>query len=179
MSNSTEVQNLAGWFADLQKLRIACAKTNTSAKKMDLLTFANSKITTVLPSANEQGQFIIDAKTALSIDIAPDDLSTNFSTFEALLDNFSPLPTFVAVLLKTLAAGSFPQGSMADFLSAKIGAAFPGGGAGTVWSNAAKMVASAIPAVCFSSTLQVALAKTVDDGSQQVSNLVNQVAVLG
>jgi len=64
---------------------------------MDLLTFANAPITGLLPSANEQGQFAINAKAALGIVIEPDDLTTNFSTFEALLDNFSNLPTFVAV----------------------------------------------------------------------------------
>jgi hypothetical protein len=95
------------------------------------------------------------------------------------LDNFSALPTFVAAYLKTFAAGSYQSGSIADFLDAMVGSAFPGGSSGASWSNATKMFASVIPAVCFSSTLQTALVKTVNDPTQKVTNLVNQIAVLG
>jgi hypothetical protein len=179
--NDPNQTNLENWFTFLLDLQVGCAKINTSAdpKKMTLLVFAYSKITTLLPSANEQGQFIINAKALPGIDIAPNDLSSRFSTFKDLLVNFSDLPTLLAICLRQSAAGTFPSGTLKNFLSATVSAAFPGGSAGPNWTAANQLLASAIPLVCFTTTLQTAAANTVDGGTQMVSALRDQIAVLG
>jgi hypothetical protein len=41
------------------------------------------------------------------------------------------------------------------------------------------MLQSVMPAVCFSSKLQAAVAKTADDGTKKVTDLVNQISTLG
>jgi hypothetical protein len=174
-------QNLANWFTFLLNLQMGCAKINTSAdpQRMTLLTFANSKITTLLPSANEQGQFIINAKASPGIDIAPNDLSNRFSTFKDLLINFNDFPTLLAICLRQCAAGAFPGGTLKNFLAATVNAAFPGGSAGANWSTAQQLLVSAIPAVCFTATLQGSAAGTVDGGAKTVSALRDQIAGLG
>jgi hypothetical protein len=173
--------NLGNWFAFLLDLQTGCAKINTSAdpKKMTLLAFANAKITALLPSANEQGQFIINAKVSPGIDIAPNDLFTRFSTFKDLQVNFNNLPDLLAMCLRDCAAGAFPSGTLKSFLAATISAAFPGGSTGPNWSAAKQLLTSTIPAVCFTTTLQTAAAKTVDGGTQTVSSLRDQIAALG
>jgi|SRR5215472_12224027 len=177
MPDSLDKRNLERWFANLLELQNDCSM-NTSVKDLDLLTFANTTITSVLPSPNEQQQFIINVKGAPGFDISMADLTT-FSTFEALLDNFSPLPTLVGAFLRTLAVGSFPTGSLVDFFKAAVSSAFPGGSTGTQWTNASSQLTSVIPVVCFSGKLQAAAAKTVDDSTKAVRDLVNQIAELG
>lgn len=174
-------QNLENWFTFLLDLQIACAKINTSAdpQKMTLLAFANSKITTLLPSVNEQGQFIINAKASPGIDIAPNDLSTRFSTFRDLLINFSALPDLLAICLRECAADPFPSETLKSLLAATVNVAFPGGAAGANWSSARQLLTSAIPPVCFTETFQTAVAKTVDQGTQTVSAIRDQIAALG
>jgi hypothetical protein len=177
MSDSIEKQNLVRWFSYLHELQSACS-FNTSVKTMDILTFANSKIVAILPSPNEQAQFILNSKTSPGFDVPTSDLTT-YATFEALLDHFNPLPTYVGAYLQTVSAGSYPSGSLADFFSALISAAFPGGSKGTYWTTALGLLTSVVPSVCFSAKLQVAVATTVDDPSKKVSDLVNQIATLG
>jgi hypothetical protein len=177
MPDSIEKQNLLDWFTYLHALQSACS-FNTSVKTMDLLTYANAKIASILPSNNEQAQFILNAKSSPGFDLSPADLTT-YATFEALLDHFNPLPTYVGAYLQTLAAGNFPSGSFVDFLDAGISTAFPGGSKGSTWSPAVQMLTSIIPAVCFSQKLQTAVATTLDDTTKKVSDLVNQIAALG
>ncbi len=178
MPDSTEKQNLARWFTLLHALQNA-SSFNTSVKTLTLLEFANAKIATILPSANEQQQFINNVGASnIGVMISIADL-TNSDTFEALLDINNPLPTFVGLYLRTLASGAFPGGSMADFLSAPISSAFPGGSSGTAWTTAIGMLSSVIPSVCLSAKLQAAVAKTVDDPTNKVSDVVNQIAKLG
>ena len=177
MPNSIQKQNLMRWFTYLHALQDDCS-FNTSVKTMTLLEFANAKISTIMPSPNEQGQFILNAGKSPGFDLSTDDL-TNYATFEALLDHFNPLPTYVGLYLQTAAAGTFPSGSFADFLNASISAAFPGGSSGPSWTTAMGLLTSVIPAVCFSAKLQTAVAATVDDSSKKVSDVVNQIATLG
>jgi hypothetical protein len=178
MADSTEKQNVAQWFGDLHTIQDACSSINTGTASLDLLKFANTTIATVLPSGNEQGQFALNVKTSMGLDISAAQL-TKYATFEALLDHFSSLVGTIADYLQTLAAAPYPGGSSADFTSAKISAAFPGGSKGASWVNANGLLASVIPAACFSATLQTAIARTVDDPTKLVSDLVNQIAVLG
>jgi hypothetical protein len=177
MSDSIEKQNLLRWFTYLHALQSDCS-INTTVKTLDLLTFANSTIVTILPSSNEQSQFIIEVKSSPGFDLSISDLST-YATFEALLDHFNPLPTYVAAYIQTVAAASYPSGSLADFLSAAITAAFPGGSKGAPWALALSLLTSAIPSVCLTAKLQAAVATTVNDVTKKVSDVVNQIATLG
>jgi hypothetical protein len=177
MANSIEGQDVELWFSYLRDLQSACS-INTSVKSMDLLTFANSKIATILSSANDQNQFIIEAKESPGFDLALGNLTT-YTTFEALLDHFNPLPTYLGMLLQTTAAQPYPSGGVADFLNALISSAFPGGTHGTLWTTALGLLASVIPSICFSSKFQSDVAITVDDPSKKISDLVNQIAILG
>lgn len=177
VADSIEKQNIMRWFSYLQALQSDCTM-NTSVKTMTLLVFANSTITTILPSPNEQNQFILNARSSPGFDLSTTDV-TSYATFEALLDHFNPLPTYVGAYVQTVSAGAYPKGSLADFLSAPISAAFPGGSSGTPWKAAMGLLTSVIPAVCLSATLQAAVATTVDDPTKKVSDAVNQIATLG
>jgi len=178
VADSTEKQNLLRWFTLLHALQDACS-FNTSVKTMTLLEFANATITTTLPSANEQQQFINNVTASnTGLMFSTDDLS-NSTSFEALLDLDNPLASYVGLYLRTLASGTYPSGSFADFLDALISSAFPGGSSGPAWTNAMGGLTSVIPAVCLSARLQAAVAKTVDDATKKVSDVVNQIATLG
>ena len=177
MSNSIEKQNLLRWFTYLHALQSDCS-INTSVSDLDLLKFANSTILTLLPSNNQQQQFILNVSTSPGFDISIPDLST-YSTFEALLDHFNPLPTYIAAYAQTVSANPYPSGSLADFLNAPASGAFPGGSTGSDWTVAVGLLTSAIPSVCFSNSLQLAVAKTVGDPTKKVSDVVNQIATLG
>jgi hypothetical protein len=177
VADSIEKQNLMRWFSYLHALQSDCSM-NTSVKTMTLLVFANSTITTILPSSNEQGQFIVNVAASPGFDLSIPDLTT-YATFEALLDHFNPLPTYVAAYIQTVSTGSFPNGSLADFLNASISAAFPGGSGGPSWKTAMGLLTSVIPSVCLSDTLQTAVATTVNDSTKKVSDVVNQIATLG
>src|SRR5579863_1496358 len=109
MADSIQKQNLLQWFTYLHSLQTACS-FNTSTVTMDLLTFANAPIAKMLTSLNEQQQFILNASKSPGFDISPTDLTT-YASFEALLDYFNPLPTYVAAYLQTVAAGTYPSGS--------------------------------------------------------------------
>jgi hypothetical protein len=177
VADSIEKQNLLLWFSYLHALQSACS-FNTSVNTMDLLEFANQKIVTILPSSNQQAQFILNCKTSPGFDISPS-LLTPDMTFKALLNHFNPLPTYVGAYLQTVSAGSYPSGSLVDFLAAAISAAFPGGSKGASWTQALGLLTSVIPSICLSAKLQAAVATTVDDKTKKVSDLVNQIATLG
>lgn len=169
-------QAVALWFTYLRELQADCI--NTNASKMDLLTFANTKILTALPTTAEQNAFIVAAKGAPGFDLSTSQLST-YATFEALLDHFNPLTTYVGVLLQSLAASPFPSGAAADFWKASIATAFPGGSNGAPWQAAMQALASVIPAVCFTAGFQTKVNSTVDAANSKMSDVITQIAVLG
>jgi hypothetical protein len=177
MSRVSPSDALAQWFTYLRAFQSACS-FNTNVPTMDLLTFANSAITVVLPTANEQNQFIVTVSTSPGFDLSQADL-TSSATFEALLDKFNPLVTYVGAYLQTLAAAPFPGGALADFYKATTAAAFPGGSTGALWQTALGCLASVIPGVCFTSGLQAAVAKTIDGSQETMSDVIKQIAVLG
>jgi hypothetical protein len=145
---------------------------------MDLLTFANTKIATVLPSANEQNQFIVAAKSSPGFDLSISQLTT-YSSFEALLDHFNPLTTYVGVLLQSLAVAPYPSGSTADFWKAQVSSAYPGGSSGAPWKAALSALSSAIPAVCFTQPFQKKINGLVDKAGSTMSDVISTIAVLG
>lgn len=177
VSDSYQKKNVLLWFSYLHGLQ-AAASFNTTVKMLDLLSFANYGITKAFPSSNEQCQFIVNVKSYPGFDLSPTDLTT-YSSFEALLDFFNPLPFYIGAYIQTVAAGSLPSTSLADFLSASVTTAFVGGSNGSNWTQALGLLTSVIPSACFSSTLQTAVAATVNDATKKVSDLVNQVATLG
>jgi len=170
-------QNLASWFTYLRQFQQACS-FNKDAAKMDLLTFANAKIARVLPSATEQGQFMVAVADTPGDPVSSADLTT-YATFEALLDHFSPLPTYVGVYLQSLAVAPYPAGASADFWKARVVDAFPGGSKGEPWTTALGCLVAAIPAVCFTVSLQQKVAKTVDAATSKMSDVITQIAGLG
>jgi hypothetical protein len=175
-SNSTS-DGLALWFTNLRQFQKAC--NNTSVSKMDLLSFANCSIITVLPTATEQKTFLTSASVSTGYDdIAIADLTT-YKTFEALLDNWNPLATAIAVLLQSLAVPSLQGVGSADFLNATVASVFPGGNVGLAWANALASLKSNIPAICFTPAFQAKIDITVDKAGSKMSDLIPQIAVLG
>jgi hypothetical protein len=168
---------LAQWFTYLRGFQSACS-FNTSVPQMNLLTFANKKISIVLPTANEQGEFLIAVSQSPGFDISPTVLAA-CDTFEALLDKFSPLPTYVGVCLQTQAIAPYPSGSAADFFKANASAAFPGGSTGTQWKTAVGLLASVMPAVCFTTAFQAKAAVLLDKAGTKMSDVASQIAGLG
>jgi len=168
---------VALWFTYLRGFQSACS-FNTNVPVMDLLTFANSSITTIIKSSNQQNQFIVAVADQPGFDLAVSDL-TSSKTFEALLDKFNPLATYVGLYLQSLAAKTLPSGSFADFLQATTAQAFPGGASGSQWQTALGRLTSVMPAVCFTSKLQSQVAVTVDNAQKKMADVASQIAVLG
>lgn len=177
MSPQSPVQGVALWFTYLRDLQAAC-NFNTNVSQMDLLTFANTSICQVLPSNNEQNQFILAAAASPGYDISTSDLTT-YSTFEALVDHFNPLTTYLGVLLQNLAVAPYPGAAAADFWKTASAQAFPGGSMGTQWKLALASLASAIPAVCFTSALQTQVNAAIDAAQSKMSDIIAEIAVLG
>ena len=178
MPSISPSQNLAFWFTNLRQFQTAT--NNTSAIKMTLLTFANSPITPILPSTTEQDTFIVSVGASTGYtDMNNTDLTTTYKSFEALLDHWNPLPTATAIVLQSLAVPALQGTAGADFLSALVSDAFPGGSTGADWTTALGVLTSSIPAVCFTATLQTAVNKTVDTATSKMSDLISQIAVLG
>lgn len=177
MPSISPTEGLALWFNNLRQLQAAC--NNTSVSKMDLLTFANTTIINVLPTAAEQNNFLVSAVSSTGYDdMAVADLTT-YKTFEGLLDNWNPLATAVAVLLQSLAVPALQGVGSADFMNATVATAFPGGSTGPVWSNALASLKSNIPAICFTAAFQTKIDATVDKAQSKMSDLIAQIAVLG
>lgn len=175
--DSYQKKNVLLWFNYLHGLQ-AAASFNTTVKMLDILSFANYVIAKAFPSSNEQSQFIVNVKSYPGFDLSPTDLTT-YSSFEALLDFFNPLPFYIGAYIQTVAAGSLSSSSLADFLNTSVTTAFVGGSKGSNWTQALGLLTSVIPSACFSSTLQTAAAATVDDATKKVSDLVNQIAAMG
>jgi hypothetical protein len=168
---------LALWFDYLRKLQAACS-FNTNVARMDLLTFANAKISAVLPTPTEQKAFAAAVQISPGFNIDDTKLGS-YSSFEALLDDYDPLPTYVGNFLKPLAADPFPSGPLADFFKADPTAAFPGGSEGSQWQTALGRLSSVIPSVCFTSTFQKKVGNLLDAQGKHMSDVIDQIAGLG
>ena len=92
------LSQINAWVVHLRAFHSACIGTN--ALKMDLPAFANNSITAVLPTTAEQNNFIVAAITATDYnDMELSDLTATYKTFKALLNNWNPLITPVALYL--------------------------------------------------------------------------------
>jgi hypothetical protein len=170
---------LRQWFNYLQEFQSACSfNTNTNVEKMNLLKFANSKISVILPDANTQSAFCTKVAISPGFDIS-NQVLTGCDTFEALLDKFSWLPTYVGAYLQSLAADPYPAGSLTDFLNAPALSAFPGGSTGNQWQTAVGRLASVIPSVCFTPGFQSEVAASLDANGTKMNAVTSQIAVLG
>jgi len=176
MPSISPSQGVALWFTYLRDFQAAC--NSTTAAQMDLLTFADTSVTAILPSAQEQNTFLTNIAVSPGISGIPISALAGVS-FEGLLDNSNPLVTYVAVLLQSLSDPSLQNAASADYWSALVSAAFPGGSKGAPWTVAMGSLTSVIPAVCFTATLQAAVNKTVDKATSKVSDLIPQIARLG
>jgi hypothetical protein len=177
MTDISPLDGLAFWFTNLRQLQVAC--NSIIVMKMGRLTFANTTIVTVLPTAGEQGTFLTSAAASTGYDdMATADLTT-YKTFEGLLDNWNPLVTAIAVLLQSLAVASLQGAASADFMNATVAAAFPGGSSGAAWSGALASLTSEIPAACFTAGFQTKVNATVDKAGSKMSDLIPQIAGLG
>ena len=177
MPDISPSDGLTLWFTNLGQLQAAC--NNTSVSKLDKLTFANTTIVTVLPTTAEQKTFLTSVGVSSGYDdIAIADLTT-YKTFKGLLDNWNPLATAIAVLLQSLAAPPPQEMSSTDFMNATVSAAFPGGSAGSPWSDALASLKSGIPPECFTSGFQTTIKTTVDKAATKMSDLISQITVLG
>src|ERR1039458_7985993 len=116
---------LAFWFTNLRQFRTSC--NNTTANNMDFLTFANSPITNILPTDNEQKTFVTSAAAVTGYDDMDVSNLATYKTYEVLLDNWNPLFTAIAVLLQSLSTSDLQGASSADYLIALVSTAFPGG----------------------------------------------------
>jgi hypothetical protein len=177
MPSSSPSDNVAFWFTNLRQLKAAC--NNTSVDKLDLLTFANATVAAFLPSSTEQSTFLVSAAASTGYDDMSSADLTTYKTFEGLLDNWNPLTTDIAVLLQSLAVPSLQGVASADFLIATVAAAFPGGSAGSAWTDALAALKSTIPAICFTAAFQTKINATVDKAGTKMSDLIPQIAVLG
>lgn len=177
MSQLSAREALALWFTYLSQLKSACS-INTNVPGMDDLTFANSKITAVLPTTTEQNQFIVAVQSSPGFDLSPAEL-TQYPTFAALVNHYNPLATYVGKYLQTLAVDPFPGGSAVDFWNAFANSAYPGGSAGPKWQSAIALLASVIPSACFTAGQQAKVAATFDKPDSKMKDVITQIAVLG
>ena len=173
-----EQTGISQWLDWLKIIQNDCNSGTTNC--MDKRTFANTTIVApnVLPTANEQNQFILQISNDLNIQVALSDLTT-YPTFKALLDHFILLEMKVRQFLQALAAPPFPAGTLTAFDKAKTSAAFPGGSAGQQWQSASAALIQAFPPECYTAADQAKAAAIVDDPAGLVSALVKQISALG
>ncbi len=177
---ATAESQLTDWFAYLITFKTCCAKVNTDADKLSLLVFAKSKITDLLaaPPSNDQPQFALCATNATKLPVTQAAITTA-ATFLDLLEAVWAFPNlYIANYVKSLCS-KFAVMNVGDFLLQKVNAVFPGGSADPLWASVDDGLAGIIDPSCYSPKQRAAVAKIVDDPTKQITDVVNQIAVLG
>lgn len=178
LSPTDAFSDIRAWFDHLSAFRSACVGTNVM--HMDLLTFANVPITTVLPTTAEQDNFIVAAVDATGYDdMALSDLTTTYRTFQALLNHWNPLVTPVSLYLWSLSVPSLQSGTSADFWRVLVSAAFPGKSNDPVWTGVMNGLASAFAPECFTLGFRRTVNSMFDIATTKISDIAPQIAGLG
>lgn len=172
MSNS----DLLAWFLYLNQFKSSC--NNTNVNKLNLLQFANSVITTILPTTTEQNQFLVRLATKYHFDYSIQDLTT-YSTFKDLLNKKNPLADSIADILQMFAAPPLSTGTARDFWNALNSKAFPDGSVGSVWQKANAKLVAVMDKDCYTSAQQTQIAVLIDGDGKKISDVGKQIAVLG
>jgi hypothetical protein len=181
MALSPQAYALATCFHYLRGFQTACS-FNTNVPAMNLLTFANSKISDILPSAPYQNQFLVAATANTGILVSQSDLTAN-TLFLDLLNQYRPLKAYFGNYLMSLAAPPYPSDTLQAFELVLTSAAFPGGSGGSQWQAVVAGLTSAspniVPPECLTANLQAKLANVMNVAGTSMSSVISTIAVLG
>jgi hypothetical protein len=177
---ATAETQLKDWFTDLTAFRTCCADVNTDAGKLSMLRFAESKIADLLaaPPSNDQPQFALCASNATKLPVSQAAI-TAAATFLDLLEAVWAFPNLYIANYVLSMCPKFAAMNVGDFLLQKVNAVFPGGAADPLWIAIDSALAGIIDNSCYSPKQRAAVAKLVADPTKQITDVVNQIAVLG
>lgn len=177
---ATAESQLTDWFTFLKAFKTCCTKVNTDAGPLTLLAFANSKITDLLaaPPSNDQPQFALCASDATKLPVTQGAI-TAAATFLQLLEAVWGFPNlYVADYIQSLCP-NFIAMKVGDFLLQKTTVVFPGGATDPLWVKTDAALAVVIGPDCYSAAQRKKVAAIVADPTKLISDVVNQISVLG
>jgi hypothetical protein len=181
MPISPQAYALATSFHYLRGFQSACS-FNTNVLSMDPLTFANSTIATILPSAPYQNQFLQSATANTGLNLTTQDLTTN-STFLDLLNQYRPLQIYFGNYLLSMAASPYSSDTLQAFTLVLASSAFPGGCAGVLWMAVQAVLTGANPSIvppeCYTAAQQTKVANQLGSSSATMDDIVTTLAGLG
>ncbi|MGB9407774.1 MAG: hypothetical protein WCA89_09565 [Terracidiphilus sp.] len=166
-------------FYYLHGFQTACS-FNTNALAMDPIHFAKATIAAVIPTAY-QNNFVQSATLNTGLPLNTGDLAAN--TFLDLLNNYRNLQNYVGGYLQSLAAGTYPAGTLTTFNAALVSAAFPGGSKGAQWKTVQDGLTGnspqIIPPSCYSQAQQIKVGIALDAPGTVMSTVIALIAGLG
>jgi hypothetical protein len=175
----SSLADMETWLHVLWQFRSFCVGNNVPK---NLLKFAQSKITTILPTTADANNFLVQVQTSLGYsDISLADLTTNYKTFQDLANHWDALVTPVADYLWYYSDGSL-HGAFHDFWNSDCKTAFPAGSGVSPWTviMTGLSLAFASAPECFTPKLQTQINQAVDKGiGTKIPALVQQIAGLG
>ena len=177
---ATTQSQLADWFTYLKAFKSCCAKINSDANQLSLLAFVNSKIADLLlvPPSSDQPTFGILASDATSLPVTQTAI-TAATKFLDLLESVWAFPNlYVANYVKSLCP-KFVAMNLGDYLLQQVNVVFPGGATDPLWITVDADLAQIIGDDCYSPKQRAAVAKIVADPTKQITDVVNQISVLG
>ena len=175
---ATAKSQLTDWFTFLTQFRKCCASIDSDAASLSGPGFANAKPSLYLPDPDDQNQFAICAGNATALPVAAASVCSAAS-FRVILENsFGFLNVYVAAYLQSLSPAPFKTMNRDDYILQKNNAVFPGGSADPHWVAIDQGLA-AIMGDCCSSTQRPKVTAIVSDPTKIVTDIVNQIAVLG
>jgi hypothetical protein len=175
---ATAESQLIDWFTFVRQFKTCCRQVNTDAAALRCPDFLNATVATYLPDANDQNQFAVCAAHATGLPITPGSVSSA-DTFLGLLESsFGFLDVYVTAYLQSLSPPPFDTMNGGDYILQKISAVFPGGSTARAWGRINQGLAR-IMGDCYSAAQQQKAAAMIDDPTQTVNDVVNQIVVTG
>ena len=170
---------LSQWFGYLKQFQQCASQANSDAGGLTLRAFACTKPATLLPDDPTRNQVALCCSTATSIPVQAADLCAAATFGELLGATFGVVDPYVAAWIQSQAPAPFNSMNLGDFVLQKTGSVYPKGAADPAWMAADKGMAERMDASCYSNDQRTKVAAIVSDPTKCVSDIVNQIVVLG
>jgi hypothetical protein len=176
---ATAESQLSDWFTYLKQFKICCREINSDVDHLTLLSFANSKISTLLATSNEQAQYATSCHDSTNLPVTPGAVAAA-ANFVGLLEATWGFPNmYVTAYLRSLSPAPFNGMKFGDFILQKVKDVFPGGAIDSNWVKIDAGLAKIIGSECYSTAQRQKVAVIVADVTKLITDVVNQISVLG
>lgn len=176
---STAESQLGDWFTFLKQFKVCCGNINSDVDRLTLLDFANSKISTLLPTPNDQAQFATCASNATNLPVMTDAVAAA-ADFVGLLETTWAFPNvYVAAYLQSLSPAPFATMNPGDFVLQKVKDVYPQGKTDPGWVKADQGLTGIIGPECYCPAQRIKVAAIVAGATKLISDVCDQISVLG